>query len=132
MTAVEKTAAQSPQPRKEDLVTVTIDGIEISVPKGTLLIRAAEQLGIQNPRFCDHPLLEPAGACRQCLVEVTDMGNGRGMPKPAASCASAAPGSPSRLPATRSSTCSSAVPSSRSAPPPTPRSSPTSPATPCR
>jgi NADH-quinone oxidoreductase subunit G len=70
----------------EDLVTVTIDGIEISVPKGTLLIRAAEQLGIHIPRFCDHPLLEPAGACRQCLVEVTDMGNGRGMPKPAASC----------------------------------------------
>ncbi|MEO9240361.1 MAG: NADH-quinone oxidoreductase subunit G, partial [Jatrophihabitantaceae bacterium] len=69
-----------------ELVTVTIDGIDISVPKGTLLIRAAEQLGIQIPRFCDHPLLEPAGACRQCLVEVTDMGNGRGMPKPAASC----------------------------------------------
>ncbi len=69
-----------------DLITVTIDGIDISVPKGTLLIRAAEQLGIQIPRFCDHPLLDPAGACRQCLVEVTDMGNGRGMPKPAASC----------------------------------------------
>jgi NADH-quinone oxidoreductase subunit G len=73
-------------PAKEDLVTITIDGIEISVPKGTLLIRAAEQLGISIPRFCDHPLLDPAGACRQCLVEVTDMGNGRGMPKPAASC----------------------------------------------
>jgi NADH-quinone oxidoreductase subunit G len=72
--------------QKEDLVTVTIDGLEISVPKGTLLIRAAEQLGISIPRFCDHPLLDPAGACRQCLVEVTDMGNGRGMPKPAASC----------------------------------------------
>ncbi|MGI8680438.1 MAG: NADH-quinone oxidoreductase subunit G, partial [Jatrophihabitans sp.] len=71
---------------KQDLVTVTIDGIEISVPKGTLLIRAAEQLGISIPRFCDHPLLDPAGACRQCLVEVSDMGNGRGMPKPAASC----------------------------------------------
>src|ERR1700750_2082504 len=77
MTAVEN---------KEDLVTVTIDGFEISVPKGTLLIRAAEQLGISIPRFCDHPLLDPARACRQCLVEVTDMGNGRGMPKPAASC----------------------------------------------
>jgi NADH-quinone oxidoreductase subunit G len=71
---------------KADLITVTIDGIEISVPKGTLLIRAAEELGIAIPRFCDHPLLDPAGACRQCLVEVTDMGNGRGMPKPAASC----------------------------------------------
>jgi NADH-quinone oxidoreductase subunit G len=73
-------------PAKEDLVTVTIDGFETSVPKGTLIIRAAERVGIQIPRFCDHPLLEPAGACRQCLVEVTDMGNGRGMPKPAASC----------------------------------------------
>ncbi|GAB3224633.1 NADH-quinone oxidoreductase subunit G [Glycomyces halotolerans] len=67
-------------------VTFTIDGLEITVPKGTLVIRAAEQLGIEIPRFCDHPLLEPAGACRQCLVEVPDMGNGRGMPKPAASC----------------------------------------------
>jgi len=74
-------------PAEAELVSVTIDGIEIAVPKGTLLIRAAEQLGIQIPRFCDHPLLDPAGACRQSLVEVTDMGNGRGMPKPAASCA---------------------------------------------
>lgn len=41
----------------EDLVTLTIDGAEISVPKGTLVIRAAEQLGIEIPRFCDHPLL---------------------------------------------------------------------------
>ncbi|MCH7232833.1 NADH-quinone oxidoreductase subunit G [Glycomyces sp. L485] len=71
-------------------VTFTIDGVEITVPKGTLLIRAAEQLGIEIPRFCDHPLLEPAGACRQCLVEVPDMGNGRGMPKPAASCTTTA------------------------------------------
>ncbi len=73
--------------KAEDLITVTIDGIEISVPKGTLLIRAAEQLGIQIPRFCDHPLLDPIAACRQCLVEVTDMGNGRGMPKPPPACA---------------------------------------------
>ena len=80
--APEKKAA----PAQDDLVTVTIDGLQISVPKGTLLIRAAEQLGISIPRFCDHPLLDPAGACRQCLVEVPDMGNGRGMPKPAASC----------------------------------------------
>ena len=56
--------------READLVTLTIDGVEVSVPKGTLVIRAAEQVGIQIPRFCDHPLLEPVGACRQCLVEV--------------------------------------------------------------
>ena len=56
--------------RREDLVSLTIDGIEVSVPKGTLIIRAAEQVGVQIPRFCDHPLLAPVGACRQCLVEV--------------------------------------------------------------
>jgi NADH-quinone oxidoreductase subunit G len=61
-------------------VTVTIDGFEITVPRGTLVIRAAELLGLQIPRFCDHPLLEPAGACRQCLVEVA------GQVKPLASC----------------------------------------------
>ncbi len=63
------------------MVTLTIDGIEVSVPKGTLIIRAAELIGIQIPRFCDHPLLDPVGACRQCLVEVSP-----GPPKPAASC----------------------------------------------
>ncbi|MDO9494491.1 MAG: NADH-quinone oxidoreductase subunit G, partial [Nocardioides sp.] len=69
-----------------DLVSVTIDGIQISVPKDTLVIRAAEQVGVQIPRFCDHPLLAPVGACRQCLVDVPDAGNGRGFPKPQASC----------------------------------------------
>ncbi|MFD7097593.1 NADH-quinone oxidoreductase subunit G [Streptomyces xanthophaeus] len=64
----------------ENTVSLTIDGIELSVPKGTLVIRAAEQLGIEIPRFCDHPLLSPAGACRQCIVEV------EGQRKPMASC----------------------------------------------
>ena len=76
----------SAEVERTDLVTVTIDDIEVKVPKNTLLIRAAEQIGIQIPRFCDHPLLDPVGACRQCLVEITDAGNGRGMPKPQASC----------------------------------------------
>ncbi|MGA8847677.1 MAG: NADH-quinone oxidoreductase subunit G [Nocardioides sp.] len=69
-----------------ETVTVTIDGVQVDVAKDTLVIRAAEQVGIQIPRFCDHPLLAPAGACRQCLVEVPDAGNGRGFPKPQASC----------------------------------------------
>ncbi len=51
-------------------VTLTIDGKEVTVPAGTLIIRAAEQLGIEIPRFCDHPLLDPVGACRQCYVEI--------------------------------------------------------------
>jgi NADH-quinone oxidoreductase subunit G len=53
-----------------ELVALTVDGKEVAVPKGTLVIRAAEQLGIEIPRFCDHPFLEPIGACRQCYVEI--------------------------------------------------------------
>src|SRR3979409_750042 len=63
-----------------DMVNLTIDDVEISVPKGTLVIRAAQWIGVQIPRFCDHPLLDPVGACRQCLVEV------EGQRKPMASC----------------------------------------------
>jgi NADH-quinone oxidoreductase subunit G len=65
-------------------VRLTIDGITVVAPKGELVIRTAERIGIAIPRFCDHPLLEPVGACRQCLVEV-EMG-GRPMPKPQAAC----------------------------------------------
>jgi NADH-quinone oxidoreductase subunit G len=61
-------------------VTLTIDGKEVTVAAGTLIIRAAEQLGIEIPRFCEHPLLEPVGACRQCYVRV------EGQPKLATSC----------------------------------------------
>src|SRR5688572_4295032 len=67
-------------PARTDLVSCTIDGLDVAVPKGTLVIRAAELIGIQVPRFCDHPLLDPVGACRQCLVEV------EGQAKPMASC----------------------------------------------
>ncbi|ORW31235.1 NADH-quinone oxidoreductase subunit G [Mycobacterium paraense] len=72
------------QVAKPEMVTLTIDGAEITVPKGTLVIRAAELMGIQIPRFCDHPLLDPVGACRQCLVEV------EGQRKPMASCTTVA------------------------------------------
>jgi len=64
-----------------DLVTFFVDGVAFEVPKGTLAIRAAELLGIEIPRFCDHPLLDPVAACRMCLIEV------EGMPKPQPACA---------------------------------------------
>jgi NADH-quinone oxidoreductase subunit G len=78
------TQESAPQITEVEMVTVVIDGFEVTVPKGTLIIRAAEKLGIQIPRFCDHPLLSPVGACRQCLVDVEI--NGRAFPKPQASC----------------------------------------------
>ena len=79
-------AGQAPPP---DAVTLTIDGVTVSVPKGTLIIRAAEQAGIEIPRFCDHPGLDPVGACRQCLVDVAAPrpdGTLAPFPKPQASC----------------------------------------------
>jgi NADH-quinone oxidoreductase subunit G len=68
----------------DNQVSLTIDGYELIVPKGTLLIRAAEMLQITVPRFCDHPLLDPVAACRQCLVEV------EGQRKPMTACSTQA------------------------------------------
>ena len=82
--------AQLPDmPPPVEMVTLTIDGVPVSVPKGSLVIRAAERLGVEIPRFCDHPLLDPVGACRQCLVDVATPGPDgslRKMPKPQAAC----------------------------------------------
>ena len=52
----------------ESLVKLTIEGIEVEVPKGTLLVDAAKKIGIDIPVFCYHPKLEPVGMCRMCLV----------------------------------------------------------------
>lgn len=71
-------------PGGQDSVTLTIDDQQVTVPKGTMIIRAAEQLGIEVPRFCEHPLLDPVAWCRQCMVEV------EGQRKPQPSCAVAA------------------------------------------
>lgn len=51
-------------------VTLTIDGQSVSVPKGTLLIEAAKQAGVDVPHFCYHPKLKPDANCRMCLVEI--------------------------------------------------------------
>ena len=61
-------------------VTLQIDGREVTVAAGTLIIRAADHMSVYVPRFCDHPYLAPLGACRQCLVEV------EGQRKPLTAC----------------------------------------------
>ncbi len=58
-----------------DLVTVTIDGVDVRVPKGTLLVEAAKQIKNNIPVYCYHTKLGPAGLCRVCLVDI------EGMPK---------------------------------------------------
>jgi NADH-quinone oxidoreductase subunit G len=52
------------------LVNLTIDGVPVSVPPGTLLIEAAKQAGVLVPHYCYHPGLPVAGVCRMCLVAV--------------------------------------------------------------
>jgi NADH-quinone oxidoreductase subunit G len=79
-TSSASSGAGQPAVPPEDLVSLTVDGVQVSVPKGTLVIRAAEMVGVEIPRFCDHPLLDPVGACRQCIVEI------EGQRKPVASC----------------------------------------------
>ncbi|HVR33964.1 MAG TPA: NADH-quinone oxidoreductase subunit NuoG, partial [Acidimicrobiia bacterium] len=54
----------------EQLVTITVDGKEIQVSQGELLIKAAQDNGVYIPRFCWHPRMTPVGMCRMCLVEV--------------------------------------------------------------
>ena len=51
-------------------VTLTIDGVQTTVPAGTLVVDAAKKAGIGIPVFCYHPKMEPAGMCRMCLVEI--------------------------------------------------------------
>ncbi len=63
-----------------DTVTLTIDGREVTVPKGTTILQAAESLGLRIPHYCYHPGLSAPAQCRLCLVEV------EGAPKLAASC----------------------------------------------
>ncbi len=54
-----------------ELVTLTIDDRQVTVPKGTLVVDAAEKLGIEIPVFCSHPKLDPVACCRMCLVEIS-------------------------------------------------------------
>ena len=64
-----------------DTVTLTIDGKEVTVPKGLTVLQAAESVGIDVPTLCNHEILEPVGACRMCVVEISP-----GPPRPMASC----------------------------------------------
>ena len=61
-------------------VTLTIDGREVTVPKGTTLLKAAKQAGQDVPHYCYHEGLSTPAMCRLCLVEV------EGAPKPMPSC----------------------------------------------
>ena len=63
-----------------EMVTVTIDGHEVSVPKGTTILEAAKTIGTEVPHYCYHPGMSSPAMCRLCLVEV------EGAPKPMPGC----------------------------------------------
>ena len=60
----------TPKKNSEKLVSLTIDGVDISVPEGTSLMRAASEAGISVPKLCASDNLDPFGSCRLCLVEI--------------------------------------------------------------
>jgi NADH-quinone oxidoreductase subunit G len=65
---------------QKDTVTLTINGEQVTVPKGTRIIEAAEEAGVGIPHYCYHPGLSAPAMCRMCLVEV------EGMPKLTPAC----------------------------------------------
>jgi len=71
----------APPAKDPNSVSLTIDGHPVTVPKGTLLVEAAKRVGIEIPVFCYHHKLDPVGACRLCLVDMTP-----GPPRPQTAC----------------------------------------------
>jgi NADH-quinone oxidoreductase subunit G len=68
-------------PDGDNMVTLTIDGQTVTVPRGTLIVEAAKKVSVEIPVFCYHHKLDPVGACRLCLVEISP-----GPPKPQTGC----------------------------------------------
>lgn len=62
------------------MVTLTVDGVKVSVKKGSSILEAAQAAGVRIPTLCHDKRLIPYGACRQCMVEVTARGKTRTMP----------------------------------------------------
>ncbi len=73
MTLIKETDYGTPTPEIHEatkMVTLEIDGQEITVPEGTSIMNAAMQLGIQIPKLCATDSLDPWGSCRLCLCEI--------------------------------------------------------------
>jgi NADH-quinone oxidoreductase subunit G len=72
-----------------ETVNITINDIELAVPKGELIVESVKRLGLEIPIFCYHPRMKPVGMCRMCIIEVgfkQPDGTVRKMPKPQAAC----------------------------------------------
>jgi len=70
-------------------IAISINDIEVQVPKGELIVESVKRIGLEIPIFCYHPRMKPVGMCRMCIVEVgfkQPDGSIRKMPKPQAAC----------------------------------------------
>ena len=85
MTLIREIDYGTPASRSDKLVTLTIDGREVTVPEGTSIMRASMEAGIEIPKLCATDMVDAFGSCRLCLVEI----QGRaGMPASCTHCAS--------------------------------------------
>mgnify|MGYP000715195825 CR=1 FL=1 len=103
----------TPAAKSKQMVTLTIDGFDITVPEGTSIMRAAAEIGISVPKLCATDSLDAFGSCRLCLVEIEGR-NGT----PASCTTPVAPGEQNRAKYHELSTNVSSVSVSRSAAPP--------------
>ena len=60
----------TPRSKAERSVTLTIDGLSVTVPEGTSIMRAAMEMGTAIPKLCATDMMEAFGSCRLCLVEI--------------------------------------------------------------
>ena len=70
MSLIKETDFGTPASKSEKMVTLTIDGVEVTVPEGTSIMRAAMEMGTAIPKLCATDMLESFGSCRLCLVEI--------------------------------------------------------------
>src|SRR5882724_7360028 len=70
MSLVEEVDFGTPRSKSDTMVTLTIDGKQITVPEGTSIMRAAMEAGTQIPKLCATDIVHAFGSCRLCLVEI--------------------------------------------------------------
>ena len=72
----------TPASTSETLVTLNVDGFDVTVPEGTSIMRASMEAGIEIPKLCATDMVEAFGSCRLCLVEIDGRKVGAGLPGP--------------------------------------------------
>src|SRR5258707_13390798 len=70
MSLIQETDFGTPRAKSETMITLTIDGQNVTVPEGTSIMRAAMEAGHQIPKLCATDMVDAFGSCRLCLVEI--------------------------------------------------------------